>query len=71
MTTNKEKCKKSPDGLHHYKYSQSQHAIFVTNGSHTCYSCVFCSDKYCQTRSYGIVPKNIDYPTMEELEKNR
>ncbi len=59
-------CKASPDGKHHYETSMEQHAVFVSNGSHTCYQCHFCRHKECKTVSYDV-PDPLTLPTKEEL----
>ena len=62
----KQECKKSPDGKHHYEMSMGQHAIYIENGSHTCYHCHYCHDNQCKTEHYGD-PNPLELPTLDEL----
>ena len=59
-------CKESPDGMHHYETSGMQHAVYVVNGSHTCYSCYYCGHGHCKTTSHEP-PSPLFLPTEEEL----
>lgn len=60
-------CEKSPDGKHHYEHSTFQHAVYVHNGKHTCYTCHFCGDDYCKTTTFPE-PNPLEFPTKEQLQ---
>jgi len=64
--TNTIECIKSPDGKHHYEASAAQSAVYIVNGSHTCYDCHYCGDKQCKTIYYNE-PNPLEFPTKEQL----
>jgi len=55
-------CEKSPDKKHHYKASNMQSLVYITNGSHTCRNCHYCGRQKCITVHYPE-PNPLEYPT--------
>ena len=64
MLTKNKLCIESPDKVHHYEYSSSQHAVM----NHICYVCVFCGHGKCvNTMPIEINPLTL--PTDGDLDK--
>ena len=61
-------CEKSPDKKHHYEMSSAQHAVYVINGSHTCYQCHYCNKQRCVTTTWDP-PNPLTFPTDEDFDK--